>query len=272
MKIVKPSVELIEPSGYTLDDIYKHIEKCAKVCYKSEAKITDSSAYPFVQRLIKAGHTAMLEFGTVYLTIPDDVVDKDRALERFINTSDSPCLDWEWDVNNYYVTTNLRYIRDTAMGHEENILKYLVTPTPLHPKRVTLKFVTSIGIVRELIRHRHFSFANESTRYCNYSKDKFNNEVSFIEPYWMGNARDMFLTACEEAEGYYLDLLEDGLTPQEAREVLPLSTKSELCMCGFVKDWVHFFSLRLHEVTGKVHPDMKILAQMAYDKIKDYLI
>ena len=271
MKIIRPSVELIKPSGYTLDDAYKHIEKCAKVCYKSEAKITDSSAYPFVQRLIKAGHTAMLEFGTVYLTIPDKVVDKDYALERFINLSDTACLDWDWDVDNYDVATNLRYLRHAEMWTED-LLQYLDTPNTNHPKRVTLKFITSIGIVRELIRHRHFSFANESTRYCNYSKDKFNNEVSFVEPYWMNNAKKPFLTACEEAEGYYLDLLEAGCTPQEAREVLPLSTKSELCMCGFVKDWKHFFDLRLHEITGKVHPDMKILAQMAYDKIQDYLI
>jgi len=123
---------------------------------------------------------------------------------------------------------------------------------------------------------RHFSFANESTRYCNYSKDKFDSTIAFIEPYWLDDDRkfqnseaydncyERFVSACEEAEGAYFDLLDEGFEPQQAREVLPLCTKSEIIMTGFESDWKHFFKLRCDKAA---HPDMQIIANKAKEII-----
>ena len=148
-----------------------------------------------------------------------------------------------------------------------DIQKYGCEPT-LHKRRYTFRIVTSIALVRELLRHRVFSFANESTRYCNYSKDKFDNGITCIMPSWFLDkniqeaAAEYFMDACKDAENYYFSLLKCGYSPQQAREVLPLCTKSELVMTGFKDDWDRFLELRLEGVTGKPHPDMIQLASM----------
>ncbi|QOR59157.1 flavin-dependent thymidylate synthase [uncultured phage cr111_1] len=133
----------------------------------------------------------------------------------------------------------------------------------------------------ELIRHRVFSFAQESTRYCNYSKDKFGKELTFIEPCWLedynyddNTYNQLFIDSLRWAEAHYLDLLkkwEDKIpgeryktgfrnnpwTPQQARAVLPNALKTELVMTGFVSDWDHFFELRCAQAA---HPQMRELA------------
>lgn len=150
---------------------------------------------------------------------------------------------------------------------------------------VTVKFITSIGITREIIRHRLSSFANESTRYCNYNKDKFNSEITFIIPsyldvsegnytYWDGDWVDMnkmkiqlpadnknvissWLFALNHAETTYRILSNKGWKAEQAREVLPMSTKSELCTKANLREWRHFFSLRC---STAAHPDIRVLA------------
>ena len=138
---------------------------------------------------------------------------------------------------------------------------------------ITVKFTTSIGITREIIRHRMASFANESTRYCNYSKDKFDNELTFTIPSWTSieegeysidnldeiNNKADFLWAkmMLDAELTYLDLTILGRKAEQAREVLPMSTKSELCMKANLREWRHFFKLRCHRTA---HPDIRVLA------------
>lgn len=117
----------------------------------------------------------------------------------------------------------------------------------------------------------------ESQRYCNYSADKFSNEVIFIEPCWSlapivseDFRGEHFLDALENAEKEYLYLVENGWKPQQAREVLPNACKTELVMTGFESDWKHFFSLRSPKAgaTG-VHPDAAYLADMLYDKLNN---
>lgn len=121
-----------------------------------------------------------------------------------------------------------------------------------------------------MVRHRVFSFAQESTRYCNYSKDKFNNELTFIFPHWLLNRdHDKFIVALGNTEKYYFTLLDQGWTPQEARQVLPNALKTEICMTGFESDWKHFLDLRYFEVTGKAHPDMKELATKIVEQFKN---
>lgn len=123
---------------------------------------------------------------------------------------------------------------------------------------LTVKFTVDRGITHELVRHRLFSFAQESTRYCNYSKDKFGNQITFIVPRYLDFEKLYeWKKACIEAEEAYFKLLEEGCTPQEARAVLPNSTKSDIIVSGNYRQWRHFFNLRAVEVTGKVHPQMK---------------
>lgn len=274
MKIIKPKAELlIQPSG--IEGIYKQIELCGRTCYKSEDKITENSANSFVDRMIISQHTAMLEHGTVYLRKPNSHKDIYEALRY----SHSPYSAFSCNDEECFITTNYRVLVENKWLED---LEFLCVPNEVyHMPRYTIRFTCSRAVAQELTRHRAFSFAMESQRYCNYSKDKFNNEVTFIEPYFIDDAREfdgeaydnvyeLLCSAYEEAEGYYQTILDNGFPPEAARDVLPNATKTELCMTGFKKDWEHFFNLRLYGATGKPHPDMKIIAGMANDEIKKY--
>ena len=124
---------------------------------------------------------------------------------------------------------------------------------------VTVKFVVDRGISHELVRHRMASFAQESTRYCNYMKDDFGSEITFIIPKYLDSKSAGYyawketMKYCEDA---YFKLLDIGLTPQEARAVLPNSTKTEVVMTANLREWIHFFKLRALGTTGKPHPQM----------------
>lgn len=274
MKLIESSVQIIEEK-----DPYKMIELAGRTCYKSEDKITENSAKEFVDRMIKLGHGAMLEHGTVYLTI----------------TATSPEVR-KYEINPYsrvkkisvdgingraYITTNYRVLVE---NNRLDDLQYQVEPTEHHEKRITAKFICDRGVSHEFVRHRVFSFAQESQRYCNYSKDKFGNELTFIKPtwldiptgdytYWDGDwcdidnmkiqlpsdngIADNFLWCLNNAGMQYRLLINKGLKPQEARGVLPNATKTELVMTGFESDWEDFFRLRC---SGAAHPDAKKLA------------
>nr|DAW93856.1 MAG TPA: Thymidylate synthase complementing protein [Caudoviricetes sp.] len=274
MKLIESSVQIIEEK-----DPYKMIELAGRTCYKSEDKITENSAKEFVDRMIKLGHWATLEHGTVYLTI----------------TATSPEVR-KYEINPYsrvkkisvdgingraYITTNYRVLVENKWLDD---LKYQCDPTPSHEKRITVKFICDRGVSHEFVRHRVFSFAQESQRYCNYNKDKFNNELTFIKPtwlniptgdytYWDGDwcdtdnmkiqlpsdngIADNFLWCLNNAGMHYRLLINEGLKPQEARAVLPNATKTELVMTGFESDWEHFFELRC---SGAAHPDARKLA------------
>ena len=178
-----------------------------------------------------------------------------------------------------YVTMNYRHIIENGWMED---LQYLCEPTEFHEKRICVKFICDRGILAEFTRHRTFSFSAESTRYCNYSKDKFNNELTFIQPIWAYHQEDgdygtlgtpkrknggdkdgtfyEFIKSLQYAELYYFRLLQEGWKPQEARAVLPNSLKTELVMTGFVSDWKHFFDLRAIGTTGQPHPQAKELA------------
>lgn len=271
MRLINQRAELYNQEEFTVEGILKQIERCTRVSYKSEDKITDSSAKAFVDRLIQSKHFAGLEQGTVYITMPltdyNNLVD-DHDFNFFLN----PYTYFQSNPLNHeiYISTNYRVLLDY---HYEDLLEYVSPPTKYHTKRYTFKFTTDIGVCRELLRHRKFSFVNESTRYCNYSKDKFGNEITFIIPSWSNLREDdlsevslkesIFIDNCKNSEINYLQLLDAGATPQEARQVLPLATKSELIMTGFADDWKYLFDVRLFGKTGKPHPDMKDLMENA---------
>lgn len=274
MKLIKPSFEIWE-QGNDLDSIYRHIERAGRICYRSENKIAGDSAKPFVDRMIKSNHGAVLEHGTVYLVIPYDYVDVSSKLEIPI-VSDvvekykrNPYTKW-WLRDDIFsrlafITTNMRVLVENNWLDD---LKYQCEPTECHEKRITVHFICDRGILAEFTRHRVFSFSAESTRYCNYSKNKFGNEVTFIEPCWpttepMRDGFSEFRTALAEAENHYLFLIENGWKPQQARAVLPNALKTELVMTGFVSDWKHFFELR---DDNSAHPQAQELAHPLHEE------
>ena len=278
MKLVKPSFDIWQqPAG--LEGIYKQIERAGRVCYKSEDKITENSAKPFVGRMIESGHGAMLEHGTVYLAMPLETM-----LPIEING-------WGKYTKNPYskgfkvcevngqkrvaVTTNLRVLVENGWLDD---LQYICEPTKYHERRITVHFVCDRGVSHEFVRHRVMSFAQESTRYCNYSKNKFGNELTFIIPCWVGEGQEnasledrdicgntyadlCFKENLAKAERAYFTLIKQGWTPQQARAVLPNSLKTELVVTGFTSDWEHFFGLRARGTTGAPHPQAKELAE-----------
>lgn len=260
MKLIESSVQIIEEK-----DPYKMIELAGRTCYKSEDKITENSAKEFVDRMIKLGHGAMLEHGTIYLTLDGE----DPNLSKIQNNPYTKVNIIPYEVlteDNYtisykaYITTNLRVLVENNL---KELLCYQVEPTEHHEKRITAKFICDRGVSHEFVRHRVFSFAQESQRYCNYSKDKFGNELTFIKPTWFereglnDNVNADFEDQLIDTQERYFSMLALGLKPQEARAILPNATKTELVMTGFESDWEHFFELRC---SGAAHPDAKKLA------------
>lgn len=279
MKLIKPSFEIWnQPAG--LEGVYKQIEKVGRTCYKSEDKITEDSAKGFVERMIKSGHGAMLEHGTVYMFIPIGCDKHDyHVAQKYHNNKYSKVIirneHFLLDKNGYYITTNLRVLVENEWMDD---LKYICDLTEFHERRVCVRFICDRGVSHEFVRHRVMSFAQESTRYCNYSKDKFGNEVTFIKPCFLDDSKlalygpyhtvirdkspeSIFIASLNNAEKDYIDLIDLGWKPQEARAVLPNSLKTELVVTGFASDWNHFFDLRARGTTGAPHPQAKELAE-----------
>lgn len=267
MKLAKPSFEIIK-SGYTLEDIYKSIELAGKVSHKSEHNIKEDSAKEFVDRMIKLGHYAPLEFGTVYLKVPNYKIYRDGAFQLNEPASYTRNLYYKthWNNNYLYITTNYRYIIENKLEHW---LQFLCEPTEHHEKRTCVKFTLPIGISREFVRHRAFSFMELSTRYVNMSGSKVGNEITFISPEFkpdfIGSPQYLeWVKALENAEKSYNNLIKLGYKPQEARGVLPLDTKTELYMCGFAEDWVNF--LKLRDDKQHAHPQAYELAHPLHEE------
>lgn len=290
MRLIKPSFEIIEQKP-GMDGLLQHIERCGRTCYKSEDKITGDSAEKFVNMLVNRGHTAMVEHGTVYLRIPEKSVDGQYiypAKGDYVNRKYAivnPRL--EGIPNNeyyvFYVTTNYRVLLQNGWLDD---LQYLCEPTEHHAKRITVKFVCDRGVSHEFVRHRVFSFAQESTRYCNYSKDKFGKECTFIIPSWLDMEEgsysegprftDLAKPYLEKRtlEGFlilklvgdelaYFEVLDRGWIAQQARAVLPNSLKTELIMTGTIEQWEGFFKLR---DAKDAHPQARELAQPLHEE------
>ena len=274
MRLIRSSFEVL-PQAEGLEGMYKQIEIGARNCYKSEDKITDGSAEKMVEFLKNRGHYSPLEHGTVYLAIPfkyDSAPHTaDHAYEYITNKYSKVNV----ADNTLYITTNFRVLVENNWLDD---LKYLCEPTEYHEKRISVMITCPIGISRELNRHRTFSVSEQSTRYCNYSKDKFNGEVTYVIPQWASNitsesvngwdnkqsdmpectlSEKVFLSILANDEAVYLQLIEQGKKPQEARDTLPLATATTVMYTGFVSDWKHFFELR---TSAGAHPDARAIA------------
>ena len=281
MKLIKQSFQFVNQKGFTLKDIYKHIEYCARISYKSQDKITDTSYEKFVNMLESRGHDRPLEFGTVHLKI------ESSKFQGFMQALYSEGIfNNIWIKSNYnegvmYITTNYRYYSDITK-RLPNIKEYFTEEdNEYYPKRYTVHMILDRGVMDEFRTHVGLSHLAESTRYCNYAKDKFSNEVTFIKPCWLnipegqynhcimisknspdirvecvgsdeigkyyniGENKGLFLNGLVQSELTYLDLINNKKwTPQQARSVLPLGIKSELISCGFEDAWENFFKRR----------------------------
>ena len=286
MKLIKPSVEIIEQQPGEIG-MLKHIETCGRVAWKSEERITEDSYIKFIDMLKRVNHGSVLEHGTVYLYLDDNICKYHNIMSaiytkynnnKYSKVNKTFPVNNEWDIIQGYITTNYRVLVENNWLDD---LKYQCEPTEFHEKRVTVKFICDRGILAEFTRHRSMSMTAESTRYCNYSKDKFDNNVTFIIPCWsdllernwteqqlednVGDTHPIFkwLWSLKRAENDYNNLLLLNWKPQQARAVLPNSLKTELIMTGFVSDWKHFLKLRCDK---SAHPQAQELANMLLDK------
>ena len=260
MKLCKPLFEIWEQSA-GLEGVYKQIEKVGRVCYKSEDKITEDSAKPFVDRMIKSGHGAMLEHGTIYLQY-ETVKSSINPLTKYYLNKYSKVKAKEGateETMRLFVTTNLRVLVENNWLKD---LEYICESTEFHEKRITVHFTADAGVMREFFRHRVFSMAQESTRYCNYLRDKFSNSITVIYPSWLKEEEELeFEEDMRVIEELYFKWLNKGWTAQQARVFLPLGVKAEAVMTGFTSDFKHFFDLRAIGTTGAPHPQAKELAE-----------
>ena len=247
MKLIKQSFEFINQTDFSLVGIKKHIERCARVSYKSEDKITDTSYEKFVNMLESRGHDRPLEFGTVHLKMSSSQFDALQMLLIKNKVYNDYWIKYNViDTENgsiCYITTNYRYYLELCK-YDKGVSEYLdPSDSPFYPKRYTIHMILSRGVMDEFRTHVGLSHLAESTRYCNYSKDKFGNEITFIQPCWDIRGSN-YIDFLQHAEWGYFRMLKNGWTPQQARSILPLGIKSELISCGFEDAWENFFKRR----------------------------
>ena len=290
MKLIKQSFEIFEQKDFSLIGIKKFIERCGRVCYKSEDKITDDSYEKFVNMLEKRDHARPLEFGTVHLKM---------HILYFLRLKNVLCINKMWNNgwikyhyigNLAYVTTNYRYYLSIIKVYPGIQESFDTQDDKLYPKRYTVHFITSRGIMDEFRTHVGLSHLAESTRYCSYDKDRFSNKITCVIPHYCpdligGNSYDLYTCKFEliqteglseksakwiesmcQAEQNYMDLLNDGCTAQEARDILPLGIKSELISCGFEDAWSNFFYRRC---ANDAHPMAREIAIPLQEKFKE---
>ena len=278
MKLIRQDFNIVNQKGFSIKDIKKHIEYCARISYKSQDRITDDSYEKFVNMLEKRDHTRPLEFGTVHLQM---------YISDFHKLRDTLCINnmWndQWIKYHYvgkltYVTTNYRYYLAIIKVFPSAENDFDPQDDELYPKRYTVHFIISRGIMDEFRTHVGLSHLAESSRYCSYDKNRFGNELTFIIPNWVNTncpnkeqegpsvASIEWSTAMLDAEASYMNLIKMGCTAQEAREVLPLAVKSELISCGFEDAWSNFFYRRCAK---DAHPMAREIATKVRDKFKE---
>lgn len=290
MKIIEPSVEYW-PQGAGMKGVWNQIAKATRVCYQSSVREGESSE-DFVKRVIlkpaliegslddlehckfdfNKMHGGMLEHGTVYLTLKQDKVytAEFNILMAIINNPYSR-LHIDTTSGWHYITTNMRVILENNLVYA---LHYIDTPNEYYDKRYTFSVITDIGVTREFNRHRKFSVAEQSTRYCDFNKDKFGSELTYMLPQWFIGSNEIieeeykpYATILESIENSYKKLRKLGWRPEQARQVLPLGLKTQAVYTAFTDDWEHFLKLRADNASGKAHPNIQLVAK----KIKNII-
>ncbi len=305
-------MKIVDPSFAIQDDLDQsslavRLEACGRICYKSEDKITEASAVPFVRKIAVHGHNSVLEMAVATLEVscrPERLFELYGCQPKFLVIDRT--------VSGFLVTGSIRAFREMYTLHPGNqlindMLLVLVARTPylfdgvFEPQKalvpdpaigvrkvglsevetlpanllfrhryIGVKFIVNRAVTHELVRHRPCSFLQESQRYCRYSQDKFGNQVTFIKPmfYEKGSAEySLWLQAMEETERLYFHLLETS-TPQAARTVLPNSCKTEIVMYCNLVEWKHIIALRTSQAA---EPSMReIMIPFAAELKKRY--
>ena len=295
MKFINPSVEIWEQDVTTPETLvaamWAHIARCVRVCYQVNKPKNNETEEEYVRRVIfrkpeerLANHYSVLEHGAIYLKIPCHTVigfNEDLIGKLWGSKYTKRKLVDENNVSYLYFSTNLRVIVENKIP---SAFKFIIPFNPEHHyRRVTVSFITNIGVTREANRHRADSPSEESTRCCNYSQGRFGNNIAYSVPAELNKekledyARDfivplvnpseckdalyVFVSALRYAELCYLQLLKLGWRTDQARRVLNLNTKSQLIHTAFVDDWKDFIKLRADAISGSVHPDMLVVAK-----------
>lgn len=244
MRLINQSVEQWGACPSDLIGTMRWLERCGRVCYKSEDKITEDSYLTFVQKMINSGHTSVLEHSNLVLKGDEKKFEFLFGYKKYFR------------LKGRFVSANLRawleYLHcDSVSDIFQRVLAFgeIVDGVPVGLRRVTMKFTTSRAMTHQLVRHRVMSFLQESQRYVRYGATLANpTGIRFIYPLgflsWKQLSRDIFINSCEGSEDCYLDLMSDGLTPQQARTVLPNATASEIVVTGYYDDWRSLMKLR----------------------------
>lgn len=287
-----------------LNDMYEHIRRCARVCYQANGcEINRYNAFEWLKNNIIsdlkpliAQHTSVLAHGAVYLTFP---YKEERKLYNFYSKLSAQYCDTKVVKGVCYVSTNYRVIYENKKLED---LKYFTTPTEYHEPIITVSMISNIGVNREFNRHTYNWPSEESTRYCNYNKEKYDKQINVALPVWFQGdeieiqalrdsetqlfmytdmlkdneirrtmtAIDYYLLSLCCADYCYNNLIRLGWKPQQAREVLPLGTKSQLVHTTFLKHWKRFLDIRFRGVSGAPHPNAKYLSEKIIKAFNDY--
>lgn len=273
MKLIQPSVKTItqEPG---LEGIYKACADAAYICYQTDPDAARLTPEEFLRKvIIPNGHNRVLEFGTVYLEIPYWQTYEETSLASFFKYNPWSKVVFIGDPANprWAVTTNLRVIVEN--NFEDLLEMYLCEPS-VHARRYTANFTCSRGAGDDFRTHVGLSSIMESSRFCNYSKDKFGRELTFIDPYWkdkeplppsMVNPYEYTLDTFKiEERRYMYGLTVVKMEPQEVKRIYPLGAKVQLRLCGFTDAWENFFRKR---ADSHADPECQLLANQLKDII-----
>lgn len=298
MKLIESNVTIMNRLG----NPFSIIESVGRTCYKSDSAYTKETAFKFFKQLVDSKHFAMLEHATFIFEVATEDVSR-YVGKPFINVTTIYTTD---GFERNLVSGNLRAIKENnltplmqeliknynfpelnyyfRLDGREYIYTYpveLLLPTEENLKTLypverenhlytTFRFICDRGVSHEMVRHRPASFAQESTRYCNYSKEKFGKEITCVKPAfydseWTDYQKSIYENAMRQAEASYFMLIDSGLPAQKARGVLPTDLKTEVIMTANDREWKHFFDLRAVGTTGAPHPNMKKVAMMAWN-------
>lgn len=281
MKIIKPSATIIEDELSKLS-IYQRIDACASVCYQRPPKPTEEEAQEFCRKMLEKKHFVPLEMAVVHL-----VVDSQQAecldAAKYISVSS-----WEVSKGLYAASGSIRawmesgegsgvhsflaveyplFFEKQIMGGWSNLRLADQHEIPWQHKHVAARFIVNRAVSHELVRHRPCTFLQESQRYCRYDDD-----VVFIEPEWITKSEahkrisDVWKSQVRSCEGSYNELMRNGLKPQQARAVLPNSTKTELICYASLPQWKHMFDLRCSPAAD---PEMRRVMTPLRDEFKE---
>lgn len=295
MRLIKPSVEEWKFES-NLDSIWKHIARCARVCYQSEPRNIDESPFDFIKRVILRNYTfdeiaksrkiqlklhlSVLEHGAIYFTCcPTKAYTVEKKTKKkmieFFPTNKFSKVKIVGDT--YYISTNMRVIVENGLL---DTLVFMTKPCEHHDVRHSFSIIDDIGCIRDFNRHRCHGISEESTRFCDYTKSKFKGELTFVMPEWLDleekhygmedykamdfkdlTPKELYINRLLETEKYYQAFREKEWTPQMARIILDLSLKAQTIHSAYESDWKEFLLLRDDAISGNVHPNVKVIAQ-----------